>query len=111
MVGWRLRKRLHGVLIVLPLAMATIAIAPPGRGHRQVATAALIVVWGLISSAAPIGWGIWLSGCPPEDAEAGGGLMVDFSGFARILGAGMLVVSAILALLSRRCNTTVSHGA
>jgi predicted MFS family arabinose efflux permease len=47
----------------------------------------LTAVWGLIGTAAPSGWGIWLSKALPEDAEAGGGLMVAAVELARALGA------------------------
>ncbi len=127
-VGWFLRKSLHGVLMAIPLAMAAIAIALLGLGDWQVATVALIAAWGLISTPAPVGWGTWLSRSLPEDAEAGGGLMVatiqlgitlgaaagglllDLNGFGATFGASaaMLIASALLALLSWRLTKTSS---
>ena len=47
----------------------------------------LTAVWGLIGTAAPSGWGIWLSKALPDDAEAGGGLMVAAVQLAIALGA------------------------
>jgi predicted MFS family arabinose efflux permease len=36
----------------------------------------LLGLWGLIATAAPVGWWSWLAKALPRDAEAGGGLMV-----------------------------------
>jgi len=48
----------------------------------------LLTVWGLIATSAPVGWFTWLSRTLPEDAEAGGGLMVAVIQMAITLGAG-----------------------
>ena len=40
------------------------------------ATAVLLTVWGLFATAAPVGWWLWLARSLPDDADAGGGLMV-----------------------------------
>ena len=44
-------------------------------------------MWGLIGTAAPVGWWTWLSKALPDDAEAGGGLMVAVVQLAIALGA------------------------
>jgi predicted MFS family arabinose efflux permease len=36
----------------------------------------LLSLWGLLATAAPTGWWTWIARALPEDAEAGGGLMV-----------------------------------
>jgi predicted MFS family arabinose efflux permease len=41
----------------------------------------------LIGTAAPVGWWTWLSKVLPDDAEAGGGLMVAVIQLAIALGA------------------------
>ena len=33
-------------------------------------------MWGLVATAAPVAWWTWLAKAMPENAEAGGGLMV-----------------------------------
>jgi predicted MFS family arabinose efflux permease len=38
--------------------------------------AALLGLWGLTATPAPVAWGTWLARTLPEDAEAGGGLQV-----------------------------------
>jgi predicted MFS family arabinose efflux permease len=75
------------VLIALPLAMAVIAIALTGLGGALVPVAVLLALWGLISTAAPVGWWTWLSRVLPDDAEAGGGLMVAMIQLAIAIGA------------------------
>jgi len=37
---------------------------------------ALLGLWGLVATAAPVGWWAWVPRTFPRDAEAGGGLMV-----------------------------------
>ena len=122
LIGWFLRASLPAVLVGIPLGMAAIAIALMGLGHWPAATAALLAGWGLIGTPAPVGWGTWLSRTLPEDAEAGGGLMVatiqlaitlgasvggflfDLSGYRGTFGisAALLCASALLAFLSWR---------
>jgi predicted MFS family arabinose efflux permease len=50
-------------------------------------TALLLGVWGLVGTAAPVGWWTWLAKTLPQDAEAGGGLMVAVVQLAIALGA------------------------
>lgn len=45
-------------------------------GQSSITVAVLLFGWGLISTAAPVVWWTWLSKALPDDAEAGGGLMV-----------------------------------
>lgn len=72
---------------------------------------------GLVATAAPVGWWTWLAKTLPDDAEAGGGLMVaiiqlaiaagatlggvvfDLSGYQATfaLSAALLCMAAILA--------------
>ncbi|EHM01792.1 putative purine ribonucleoside efflux pump NepI [Acetobacteraceae bacterium AT-5844] len=122
LVGRFLRASLHGVLVAIPLGMAAIAVTLVTLGHWPLAAVALLAAWGLIGTPAPVGWGTWLSQTLPEDAEAGGGLMVatiqlaitlgasvggvllDTSGFPTTFGtsAALLSASAVLAFLSWR---------
>lgn len=86
-IGFILQTQLYGVLIVLPLGMAATALALTVLGSSLVPVGLLLVVWGLLSSAAPVGWWLWLSRVLPDDAEAGGGLMVAVIQLAIALGA------------------------
>ena len=91
-------------------------------GASLPATATLLAGWGLVATAAPVGWWTWLARTLPDDADAGGGLMVavvqlsialgstvggvlfDRSGHAATFAfsAGLLLLAASLAWLSRR---------
>ena len=87
LIGVALRTRLHGLLIAMPLAMAAIAIALTVFGGSLVTVGVLLAGWGLIGTAAPVGWWTWLSRVLPDEAEAGGGLMVAVIQLAIALGA------------------------
>lgn len=63
----------------MPLAMAAIAVALTVLGASPIAVGVLLAGWGLIGTAAPVGW--WTC------AEAGGGLMVAVIQLAIALGA------------------------
>jgi predicted MFS family arabinose efflux permease len=71
----------------MPLAMAAIAVALTVFGGAPIAVGILLALWGLIGTAAPVGWWTWLSKVLPDDAEAGGGLMVAVIQLAIALGA------------------------
>ena len=86
-IGIVLKSRLYSVLIVLPLAMAVIAIGLVEFGSSAAASTVLLALWGMIGTAAPVGWWMWLAKVLPEDAEAGGGLMVAAIQLAITLGA------------------------
>jgi predicted MFS family arabinose efflux permease len=68
--------KLHKTLVVIPALMAAVAIAMAVLGASTWITAGLLAVWGMLSTAAPVAWSTWLTRTLPEDAEAGGGLMV-----------------------------------
>ena len=68
--------RLHTTLVVIPAVMAAVAIAMAVFGGSTWITATLLALWGILSTAAPIAWSTWLTRTLPNDAEAGGGLMV-----------------------------------
>jgi predicted MFS family arabinose efflux permease len=87
LIGFLLKRRLNAVLVAMPLAMAVIALGLIAFGVSPLASAILLALWGLIGTAAPVGWWTWLSKVLPEDAEAGGGLMVAAIQLATTLGA------------------------
>lgn len=92
-VGIALKHSLYGLLISMPLAMAAIAGALVAAGASAVGVAILLMMWGLVGTAAPVAWWTWVSRALPDEAEAGGGLMVAVVQLAITLGAafgGML---------------------
>lgn len=117
-----LKNDLHRTLIVIPIFMAVIALALVSFGSSATTTTVLLGLWGLVATAAPVGWWTWLAKTLPEEAEAGGGLMVaiiqlaiasgatvgglvfDSSGYRATfeLSAALLGVAAILAFLAAR---------
>ncbi|HRO01790.1 MAG TPA: MFS transporter, partial [Nitrobacter sp.] len=88
---------IYRTLIVIPLLMAIIAVALMIFGGWVAAAGLLLGLWGLFATSAPVGWWTWLSRTLPNDAEAGGGLMVAVVQLAITLGA---VVGGILFDLS-----------
>ncbi|SDA40072.1 Predicted arabinose efflux permease, MFS family [Pseudomonas sp. NFACC15-1] len=122
LIGICLKNNLYRTLIVIPLLMAAIAIALVGFGGSVTITTLLLGLWGLVATAAPVGWWTWLSRTLPEDAEAGGGLMVaivqlaiaagatvggllfDLSGYRATFetSAAVLAVAAVLTVLAAR---------
>jgi predicted MFS family arabinose efflux permease len=87
LIGFALRTRLYSLLISVPLGMAALALALIVLGHSAFGTGSLLAIWGLIGTAAPVGWWTWVSKALPDDAEAGGGLMVAVVQLAIALGA------------------------
>lgn len=117
-----LKNGLHRTLIVIPIFMAMIALALVSFGSSATTTTVLLGAWGLVATAAPVGWWTWLARTLPDAAEAGGGLMVaiiqlaiasgatvgglvfDSSGYQATfeLSATLLGVAAVLAFLAAR---------
>ncbi len=87
LIGAALRRSLYGTLVVIPALMGGIGLALTLFGGSPLATALLLAGWGFLSTAAPVGWWTWLSRTLPQDAEAGGGLMVAVVQLAITLGA------------------------
>jgi predicted MFS family arabinose efflux permease len=87
LIGNFLKQGLYRTVIVIPVVMAVIAVALIAFGSSFAVTASLLVLWGLLATSAPVGWWTWLSRVLPNDAEAGGGLMVAVVQLAITLGA------------------------
>ncbi|MCP3373104.1 MFS transporter [Bradyrhizobium cajani] len=87
LIGIVVRQRLYASLVLMPLSMAVMAVALTAFGASLGATTALMFLWGFIGTAAPVGWWTWLSQALPDDAEAGGGLMVAVVQLAITAGA------------------------
>jgi predicted MFS family arabinose efflux permease len=118
LVGRMMQGRLTRLLAGAPLLMALIAASLVYLGTAPVPTAILLALWGLASTAAPVVWWTWVSRTLPNDAEAGGGLMVAAVQLAITLGAatgGMIydwkgyqttfLVAAVVLLLSSAAST------
>lgn len=122
LIGTFLKRSFYGTLVAIPLLMALIAVALIVFGSSVSIAIALLGVWGLVATAAPVGWWSWLARTLPENAEAGGGLMVavvqlaiglgstvggllfDTSGYQStfIVSAGLLLIAAFMAFLASR---------
>ncbi|WP_178122653.1 MFS transporter [Pseudomonas sp. ANT_J28] len=123
-----LKNGLHRTLIFIPILMAVIALALVSFGSSVASTTILLGLWGLVATAAPVGWWTWLARTLPEDAEVGGGLMVaiiqlaiasgatvgglvfDSNGYRATfeLSATLLGVAAVLAFLVARATSRES---
>ncbi|MFT3758188.1 MFS transporter [Thauera sp.] len=122
LIGRILQWGFYQTLIVIPLLMAAIAVALVAFGGWTAAVVALLGLWGLTGTSAPVGWWAWIAKVFPNDAEAGGGLFVavvqmsialgsvvggllfDHSGHRStfIVSAGLLVASAVLTVATAR---------
>jgi predicted MFS family arabinose efflux permease len=87
LIGRVLNYGLYKTLIVIPALMALIALGLIPFGGWIVPVAALLGLWGLLSTSAPVGWWSWLATAMPQKAEAGGGLMVAVIQLAIALGS------------------------
>ncbi|WP_408058700.1 MFS transporter [Undibacterium rivi] len=119
-----LKRSFYGTLVAIPLLMAVIAVSLVAFGSSVFIVVALLSIWGLVATAAPVGWWSWLARTLPEKAEAGGGLMVavvqlaiglgssvggllfDMGGYRStfIFSAGLLLIAACLAFLASRAE-------
>jgi predicted MFS family arabinose efflux permease len=125
-IGRFLQAGFYRTLVIIPTLMALIAAALIAAGTSESAVTVLLAVWGLVATSAPAGWWQWVARTLPQDAEAGGGLMVavvqlaialgsttggvlfDRSGYesAFAVSAGLLLVAAFLVLLTARAHQT-----
>lgn len=88
-IGQFLRTHLYSLLIIFPVLMSLLAFSLATIPTTPVMTLILLIGWGFIGTAAPVAWWTWLSRSLPQDAEAGGGLMVAVIQLAITLGAVM----------------------
>ena len=125
LIGAALKRGFYQTLIAIPVLMATIALSLIAFGGWIAAVIALLGIWGLVSTAAPVGWWAWVPRTFPKNAEAGGGLMVamiqlsialgstvggllfDYGGYQSTFFASgiMLMVAALLVFLTSRSET------
>ena len=131
-IGIALKQSLYGLLISMPLAMAAIAGGLVAAGASALGVAILLMMWGLVGTAAPVAWWTWVSRALPDEAEAGGGLMVAVVQLAITLGAAfggmlfdawgyqatflasaaLLISSSLVAVLAARTSqAAIDHSA
>ncbi|PZR89298.1 MAG: MFS transporter [Stutzerimonas stutzeri] len=121
-VGGFLKKGFERTLIAIPVLMAVVAVILALSGGNLVEIAVLMAIWGILGAASPVAWWTWVARTMPNDAEAGGGLLVavvqfaitagavvggilfDNSGYQATFGAGalLLLIAGGLALLTTR---------
>lgn len=87
LVAMVLNAAFYQTLIAIPLLMAVIAGVLILTGHSLWIVALLLSFWGMLATAAPTGWWTWIARTLPQDAEAGGGLMVAVIQLAIALGS------------------------
>jgi predicted MFS family arabinose efflux permease len=87
LIGRFIARSLKAVLLTAPILMAGIALGLILAGPNLVPTAALLMAWGLVGTALPVAWWTWLARTLPDDADAGGGLMVAVIQLAITAGA------------------------
>lgn len=122
LIGRVLQRRFYQTLVVIPLLMSITALALVAFGDWPAIVVALLGLWGLTGTSAPVGWWAWIAMAFPRDAEAGGGLFVavvqlsialgstlggvlfDHYGFHSTfyMSAAVLMVSAALTALTAR---------
>ncbi|WP_458193962.1 MFS transporter [Bradyrhizobium sp. UFLA05-153] len=87
LIGRTASRSLSLTLILAPLALAALACGLVSFGTIASPTALLLALWGVIGTGAPVAWWTWVARRFPDDAEAGGGLLVAVVQLAITLGA------------------------
>ena len=121
-IGRFLRGGLFRVLIAIAALMALIALALIPFGSSTLVVTVLLGLWGLLATAAPVAWWSWIAQALPNNAEAGGGLMVAVIQLAIALGSTMggllfdsrgyqstFVASAVVLLLAAAVTLLASR--
>lgn len=123
-----LKRGLYSTLAAISSLMAVVAVTLILTGQHLWFVVPLLGFWGVMATAAPTGWWAWVARTLPDDAEAGGGLMVaaiqlsialgstlgglafDHTGWQSTfaLSSGLLIVAAGLTILTSR-KTHHSH--
>lgn len=126
LIGKVLKPGFYQTLMAIPVLMAITALALIAFGSQVAFVTVLLGFWGLISTAAPVGWWAWIPRTFPQNAEAGGGLMVatvqlsialgstvggllfDHHGYQStfLASAVMLIIATVLIFLTSRADNT-----
>ena len=115
--GTLLKWNLSLTLTLAPLLMSLLSVGLVMFNHVSLLAAVLVVLWGFVSSAPPLGWSTWLTHIVPDEAESGGSLLFGATQFGVALGAavggvaidrsgalGAVVVSGIILLVCSLVN-------
>jgi len=100
------QRSLYRTLTIIPVIMALLALALVAFGRSTAITTLLLALWGLVATAAPVGWRTWLARTLPDAAEAGGGLMVAIIQLA--IAAGAIVGGAVFDVRGYRATFELS---
>ena len=126
LIGRVLKRGFYPTLMAIPVLMTITALALIAFGSQVAIVTALLGLWGLISTAAPVGWWAWVPRTFPQNAEAGGGLMVAMVQLSIALGstvggllfdhhgyqstflasAAMLIIATVLIFLTSRADAS-----
>lgn len=122
-ISYVLKRSLYGTLLIIPLFMAAVALLLIPSADGLVPVAGLLGLWGLLATSAPVGWWSWIAQAMPQNAEAGGGLMVaviqlaialgstvgglllDIHGFWSVFGTSSLILAASALLVGLSVKT------
>ncbi|HCR0217941.1 MFS transporter [Klebsiella aerogenes] len=128
LIGRVLKRGFYPTLMAIPVLMAIVALALIAFGSQAAIVTALLGLWGFISTAAPVGWWAWVPRTFPQNAEAGGGLMVAMVQLSIALGstvggllfdhhgyqstfltsAAMLIIATVLIFLTSRADASAN---
>jgi DHA1 family purine ribonucleoside efflux pump-like MFS transporter len=89
LAGFLLERNLRLTLLLMPLAMGTMALVLVLLGRAPVADAVLVALWGMAFGCVPVAWTTWITRTVPDEAESGGGLIVAAVQLAITLGAAV----------------------
>lgn len=126
LIGRVLKRGFYPTLMAIPVLMAIVALTLIAFGSQAAIVTALLGLWGFISTAAPVGWWAWVPRTFPQNAEAGGGLMVAMVQLSIALGstvggvlfdhhgyqstflasAAMLIIATVLIFLTSRADAS-----
>lgn len=127
LIGHALQRSFYQTLIVIPVLMAATALALIAFGGSVAVVAALLALWGLTGTSAPVGWWAWIAKVFPEDSEAGGGLFVavvqmsiglgstaggllfDHSGYRATFAASAVLLAICAVLTAVTARRSVPH--
>lgn len=120
--GKLLGKNLRLTLTLAPLVMSVLSVGLVMFSQVSLLAAVLVVLWGFVSSAPPLGWSTWLTHTVSDEAESGGSLLFGATQFGVALGAavggvaidrngafGAVVLSGILLLLCSLVNYSATR--
>jgi predicted MFS family arabinose efflux permease len=128
LISTALNRGFYRTLCIAPVLMALIAVALVCVGDRLTWVTALLGGWGLVATAVPVGWWTWVARTLPDDAEAGGGLMVavvqlaiglgstagglllDRSGYQSAFALSALVLLVAAGMVYLTCRASVGEG-